>query len=246
MITEYHHHFSHHLQRTMEFKRYGNSGKVVVVFPSSEGRFYEYEDFGMIASLRALIDAGTIQVCCIDSIDGESWLAPHPDLEHKLAMADRFEAYVIDEFIPCVQQLSRRHDPVLATGCSMGAYHAVTMALKHPDVFDQVIALSGIYDVRYFVGETGGQRSAYLNSPLDFIWHLDDGWFLDHYRSHDYIICVGQGDYEAECLHDTKKLQAAFEAKQIEAWFDYWGHDVSHDWVWWRRQIVYFFSRLGY
>ncbi|MBO6188054.1 MAG: hypothetical protein ILA25_09665 [Prevotella sp.] len=25
---------------------------------------------------------------------------------------------------------------------------------------------------------------------------------------------------------------------------DYWGHDVAHDWAWWRKQIVYFMGHL--
>ena len=28
--------------------------------------------------------------------------------------------------------------------------------------------------------------------------------------------------------------------KNIPAWVDYWGKDVSHDWEWWHRQLVHF------
>ena len=24
----------------------------------------------------------------------------------------------------------------------------------------------------------------------------------------------------------------------------YWGHDVAHDWAWWRKQIVYFMQHM--
>ena len=26
----------------------------------------------------------------------------------------------------------------------------------------------------------------------------------------------------------------------IEAWGDFWGYDVAHDWYWWKKQINYF------
>ena len=40
-------------------------------------------------------------------------------------------------------------------------------------------------------------------------------------------------------------FEDVLRAKNVPAWFDYWGFDVSHDWVWWRRQIRYFVERLG-
>ena len=33
----------------------------------------------------------------------------------------------------------------MTNGCSMGAYHALNFFLKHPDVFQGMIALSGLY-----------------------------------------------------------------------------------------------------
>ena len=31
-----------------------------------------------------------------------------------------------------------------------------------------------------------------------------------------------------------------FREKGIEAWCDFWGPDVNHDWPWWFRQMRYF------
>ncbi len=45
MNVDYFKHYSGHLNREMEMKHYGHTGKVMVVFPTSGGRFYEYEDF---------------------------------------------------------------------------------------------------------------------------------------------------------------------------------------------------------
>ena len=51
---------------------------------------------------------------------------------------------------------------MMTTGCSMGAYHALLLAT--PDVFNKVVALSGVHDARFFVGEFGGDEAIYQNS----------------------------------------------------------------------------------
>ena len=43
----------------------------------------------------------------------------------------------------------------MATGCSMGGYHSFNIFLQHPDVFDKVIALSGVYDTRFLLENMG-------------------------------------------------------------------------------------------
>ena len=60
------------------------------------------------------------------------------------------------------------------------------------------------------------------------------------YNDRQIIFCIGQGDWEWDLLPSNHELQQIFEEKGIHAWFDYWGFDVNHDWVWWRKQIVYF------
>ena len=75
----------------------------------------------------------------------------------------------------------------------MGAYHALNFFLQHPDVFNKVVALSGVYDARFFVGEFGGDEAIYKNSPSDYIWNQNDGWFIDRYRQAEIIVCTGLG-----------------------------------------------------
>ncbi|WP_411349422.1 hypothetical protein [Paenibacillus sp. WLX2291] len=52
MVTvQYRKEYSSALGREMEYKVYGNRGKPMLVFPTSLGRFYQYEDSGMIQEL---------------------------------------------------------------------------------------------------------------------------------------------------------------------------------------------------
>ena len=69
MQVSYHKGQSHELGREMEYKRYGYAGRPVVVFPTSKGRFYQFEDSGAIAAIGEFIDTGRIQVWTLDGID---------------------------------------------------------------------------------------------------------------------------------------------------------------------------------
>jgi esterase/lipase superfamily enzyme len=39
-------------------------------------------------------------------------------------------------------------------------------------------------------------------------------------------------------------MDALLKEKDIPAWIDYWGHNVAHDWAWWRKQVVYFMQHI--
>ncbi|AMD84347.1 Esterase/lipase superfamily enzyme [Capnocytophaga haemolytica] len=240
MNFEHLHHYSGNLGREMPLNRYGHAGLPIVVFPSSGGRYYEYADFGMIEACQWFIDSGKVQFFTLDSIDNESWLCQSKSAHDKAEAHTRFEKYVIEEAIPFIKHHTGWFDPMMTTGCSMGAYHALNIFLQHPDVFNKVIALSGVYDARFFCGEYGDDAAVFRNSPSDNIWLQNDSWFIDRYREADIIVCTGLGAWEQDGLPSFYNLKAAFEEKHIPAWFDEWGYDVAHDWPWWRVQMPYF------
>ncbi|QOF68596.1 esterase family protein [Actinobacillus sp. GY-402] len=244
MHFERRNHWSSELGREMYFNVYGHAGKPVVVFPSSGGNQNEYANFGMIDACRSFIDRGLIKFYTPDSYDKESWLATWKS-GHDMALAhNAYDRYIVHELVPLIRHESQWNGTMIATGCSMGAFHSVNFGLRHPDLFDTVIALSGVYDARFFTGEFGGDQAVYFNSPIDNLWGQNDNWFLQRYRQNHYIIAVGQGAWEADHISDTARLKEAFEAKSIPAWFDFWGNDVDHDWPWWRVQMPFFLSKL--
>lgn len=244
MKVEYHEFFSSNLNRVMPFKSYGHAGKPVVVFPSSGGRFYEYEDFKMIDAVKGFIGSGKFRFYTVDSVDRESWLAEGKWPGEKAEMHNVFDRYIVEEFIPFVKYHSNWNEPMLTTGCSMGGYHSANFYFRHPDVFDSVIALSGIYDARFFVGSDISDLNVYLNSPVHYLKGMEDSHYLDLYRKGRIIICTGQGAWEEDSVRDTGLLGEVLHEKAVPAWIDFWGHDVNHDWPWWRVQIPYFLDRL--
>jgi esterase/lipase superfamily enzyme len=125
----------------------------------------------------------------------------------------------------------------------MGGFHAANFFFRHPDTYDAVISLSGLFSLRHFIGDYMDEN-VYFNSPLAYLVNLNDPWFLDQYRQSQVIVCVGQGAWEDEMRADASALQGILEGKSVPAWIDYWGHDVNHDWPWWRIQLPYFLSKM--
>ena len=234
--------YSNALGRDMEYKTYGDKGHPVLVFPSQDGRFYDYQDFDMVGVLSSFIDQGKIRLICADSIDRETWSDIQGDHHRRIEQHERWYHYIVDELIPEVRHFS--NETFIATGCSMGGYHAGNFFFRRPDLFDTLLALSGLYYAGYFFPNYQDSL-VYDNSPQDFLRQMPaDHPYWDIYRQRRIIMCVGQGAWEDELLDSTRQMDALLKEKNVPAWIDYWGHDSAHDWAWWRKQIVYFMDHL--
>jgi esterase/lipase superfamily enzyme len=244
MDFETHGWWSPALRQEMQLRVYGRGGKPVVVFPSSGGSFYEYQDFGMVEAVRPFVEEGRISLVTLDSVDKQSWLNRDSHPADRARRHQEYDRYVVDEVTPFVRGHVRGAERFLATGCSMGGYHSANFLFRHPDVFDAVVALSGVFQLSEFIGGFVND-DVYFNTPLSYLPNLGDPWYLDRYRQAQIAICVGQGAWEEPMIEDARKLQAILESKGVPAWFDYWGHDVNHDWPWWRVQMPYFLSKLA-
>jgi esterase/lipase superfamily enzyme len=126
----------------------------------------------------------------------------------------------------------------------MGAYHAANAFFRHPDAFDGVVAISGLYQLHDFVGETD-DPGVHYHSPLRFLRDLDDPWYLERYRAARICFVCGQGAWEDAMLSDTRAMGELLAARGIPAIVDIWGHDVNHDWPWWQRMLPYELERMG-
>lgn len=247
MRTETHRWFSPRLVREMELTVYGHWGKAFIVFPCSRGRHFDYAAMGMVGAIARFIEGGAIKLFAVDSVDAESWyrfdLAP----AERNARHEAWDAYLVHEVLPFVRGHNRspQERPML-TGCSMGAYHAVNTLLKHPELFEGAIALSGLYRLDRPEFAIGPQDipAVYFNSPLHYLPGLEDPRLLAALRGDRIIVCVGQGAWEAECLEDTRALASCLERKAIPAWVEIWGPEVYHDWPWWFRQMNRFLEAL--
>ncbi len=246
MNIEYHKWYSPSLGQDMELKVYGHCGKPVLAFPCQGGRFYEWEDFKMVDAIAPFIEGGQIKLFTVDSIDGQSWanLGAHPG--DRARRHEHYDRYIVQEVAPFMRQHSgQTEQKFMTTGCSMGGYHAGNFFFRHPDVFDAMICMSGLFQLRSFIGDYSDDH-VYFNSPLYFLPTMTDAWYLDQYRRSRIIVCAGRGAWDEAMAADALALKAILDAKGVPAWIDLWGDDVNHDWPWWKKQLPYFLGQLAH
>jgi esterase/lipase superfamily enzyme len=190
----------------MELLVFGHAGARVLVFPTRQGRFYDYENWRLVDASRECVEAGTLQLYCVDSVDSESFYSEQRPPQERIARHRQYEAYILEEVIPLTT--CRNSDPELvAHGCSIGAYHAMNIALRHPDLFRKVVAFSGRYDLTRPVGAFRDlfcgyyDQDIYFHTPPHFLPGLDDKGTLAHMRRLDITLTVGEYDpfYESAC-----------------------------------------------
>jgi len=244
MKVSYYNEYSYNLKRNMEFKVYGDRGKPCIAFPSQNDRFYFYEDQGIIGSIERYINDGKIQIFCIDTYDYESWSATWKNSYDRIRSQEDYYNYVIEEIVPRIREINGSEDKIMTFGTSLGAYQAVNFFLRRPDIFDYVLALSGIYHTGYFINDIHNELT-FLNSPIDSLKFMPfDHPYLDLYRKSEIIISVGGGAWEDSCINETRMLEAEMKRLNIDAWFEYLNEDYYHDWPSWRILVPHFMYYL--
>ena len=230
-------HRSHHrwhsptLGRDMELLVFGHHGAPVLVFPTSQGRYFEFEDRGMVKVLEHHIEQGWIQLICVDSVDAESWYCSWAHPGGRIWRHVQYEQYLLNEVVPFVRTFNG-NDFWMTLGCSFGAFHAVNIALRHPGLFRRTIGLSGRYTMRSFMDGYSNDH-VYFNTPTDYSQNLNDPHQLDQLRRLDIILAVGRDDpgrTSNEQLSGNLWHHGVGNALRI---WDGW----SHDWPYWGAML---------
>ncbi len=230
MVREYHKGYSSRLGREMEMLIFGHGGLPVLAFPTSGGRFFELEDQGMVAALGDRIDSGQLQLFCVDSVDLESWYDRRVAPRQRISRHMDYEGYLIDEALRLIRE--RNSDPrLVALGCSLGGYHAVNIALRHPAIFTGFVSLSGTFDLTGFLGGYY-DPDCYYHLPTHYLPNLTDPWYLDRFRRSHYVLATGWDDH---CREQNQLLDRILWAKEIPHQFHVWDAHNAHDWPTWRR-----------
>lgn len=222
------------LGRKMELLRFGHAGRPMLWFPTSKGRFYQHEDFGLIGAVADLIDGGAIQVTCVDSVDEESFYAAHRHPAERLVRHDQYDRYLSAEVLPWFR--GRAGGAKVATlGASFGAYHAVNFGFRHPDVVDKVVGFSGKYDIHSFL-DGYWDDTAYFHCPTAYVPNMGPDW-VERLSRLDICIVTGETD---NILEGSKQLIGILQAKGIPHRGHIWGAPYGHDWPWWKVQIRHY------
>jgi esterase/lipase superfamily enzyme len=232
---EYHKWYSTRLGRDMELLAFGHGGLPVLVFPTSGGRYFEFEDRGMAGSLAGKIDAGQIQLYCVDSVDMESWYNRTVKPRWRIARHVQYEDYLLNEVVPLIRK--KNPDPKLvALGCSFGGFHAANIAFRHPDLFTGMLSMSGAFDMSSFL-RGYHDDDLYFNTPTQYMPNMSDPWYFERYRHNTYVLATGWDD---QCLGQNQKLDRILSDKGIPHQLYIWDTWNSHDWPTWMSMMAHY------
>ncbi len=225
---------------------HGHYGRPFLVMASEQGRAVDFENNGMVESVRDLLDAGRAKLFCIDAHDAATWSNKEIPLEERARRHQGVEAWILGEIVPLIDADCGGRQDMATLGVSMGAFHAVLLALRRADLFPFAIGMSGNYDPSSWNGWGERGNEAYFANPTDFVPHLE-GDHLEWLRSRLSVqLVVGQGQWEdtTGSLPSTRHLAHLLRAKGIRCELDEWGYDVPHDWPSWRRQLAHHLPRF--
>lgn len=242
MKREYHKWHSSRLDRDMELLVFGHAGARVLAFPTRCGRFYDFENMGMVGALSRQLDQGWLQIFCVDSIDQETFYCNWCDPRSRIARHLKYEEYVLREVLPLSRAING-NPYLISLGCSFGAYHAVNIALRHPDVFNRVVGFSGRYDL---TSSPEGFRNLFDGYyDQDVYYHMPNHYManigahngaLDAVRRLDIKLVVGETD---PFLEDNKRLSGILWSKGVWHLFKVWS-GRAHGYRRWREMVGWF------
>ena len=100
---------------------------------------------------------------------------------HRMWLLNQFHECVRWEVVPAIHaDLGGQAIDVIAGGASIGAFNAVAVLCRYPDVFSAAIGMSGSYRIERFYDEAWSQ-DLYYAAPLQFLPGLE-GPQLDRLR----------------------------------------------------------------
>lgn len=216
----------------MELLVFGHAGVPVIVFPTSGGTFHEFEDRRLVEAIGCKIDNGEIQLYCVDAVDSASWYNRRARPRTKIVRQLAYQEYILREVVPLIR-LKNRDPHLISLGCSFGGYHAVNLALRHPDIFTGFMSMSGSFDMSSFLNGYHDD-DVYFNTPPAYIANMHDPWYLERYSRNKYLLCTGWDD---QCLGQNQRLSTLMGQRGIPHQLWIWETWNSHDWPTWAQQM---------
>ncbi len=234
--------YSPHLQRDMEMLVFGFAGKPVIFFPTRTARFYDYEDWKVIEALQPKIDSGELQIFCIDSADKQSFYNKSITPAERILKHNLFERYILQEVFAFIKTINL-HPEIISAGCSLGAYHAVNIAFRYPQLFHKVVGMSGRYDITiqlpYFEDLFEGYRDNHIlyHMPTQYLPLIQSENLINQLRKLEIIIAIGNED---AFLQNNQLLHTQLENKQIQHEFHIWKGEAHKAQYWSEMVQIYF------
>jgi esterase/lipase superfamily enzyme len=233
--------FSDRLQGEITLVRWGTYGRPVLAFPTAGGDAEEIERNGLVDSCEHLLTGGRVKLYSVDSVAGQAMIAKAGSPEDRLRLLSQFHECIRREVVPAIHaDLGGGVMDVIASGSSIGAFNAVAVLCRYPEVFSAAIGMSGSYRIERFYDQAWSQ-DLYYSAPLQFLPGLD-GRRLDLLRHRRVVLAAGEGAWED--IGESWQMASALGAKGIPNRVDNWGPQWPHEWPTWRRMLPQYLDEL--
>jgi esterase/lipase superfamily enzyme len=234
--------YSPRLESDVTVVRWGHFGRPVIVFPTAGGDAEEVERMLLIDALGDLIEAGRIKVYSCDSIAGYAMVRGDGDARYRAALLNGFHGFVREEMIPAIWADCRTPGAdVVVSGASIGAFNAIAVLCRYPEVVSHAIAMSGTFDVTSFIGPDAGE-ALYFATPLYFLPGMQ-GPALERLQHRFAVLASGEGRWEN--IEHSWRLAEVMGQKGIPNRVDPWGPEYDHDWPTWRVMLPHYLSQVS-
>jgi esterase/lipase superfamily enzyme len=233
--------YSGRLQHDITVTRWGSYGQPVLVFPSAGGDAGEIERNGLVDACGQLLAQGRVKLYSVDSVAGQAMIRKEGSPEHRIWLLNQFHECVRHEVVPAIHaDLGGVAMDVIVSGASIGAFNAVAVLCRYPDIFGAAVGMSGTYQVERFY-EHAWSSGLYFSVPLQFLPGLE-GPQLEQLRQRFVVLASGDGAWED--AGESWRMAAALGAKGVPNRVDNWGPDFEHDWPTWRRMLPQYLDEL--
>lgn len=234
MQEEYIKWYSPNLSMDIDMLTFGHGGFPILLFPTSQGRYYENKDFKLIDSIQHFINSGKVKVYCPDGIDSLTFYNKGVHPAERIRNHIWYDKMLLEEVVSRAQN-DTGHHKVITAGCSFGGYHAANFAFRYPWLVSHMFSMSGAFDIREQL-DGFYNEDVYFHNPVDYLPGADhpDLWKLK--------IVLGTSDRDI-CRSYNERLSEILNKKGIPHWLDI-RPNADHDWPIWREMFPDYLSKL--
>ena len=227
--------YSPRLEAEVSLARWGHWGQPVLLFPTAGGDAEEAERMHLVAALSPLLDAGRIKLYSCDSVAGRALARKDGSPEHRCWLLKQYGEYVAHEAVPAIRaDCGGEALEIVTAGASIGAFNAVSVLCRYPQLFRGAIGLSGTYELARLLGFAGNE-DYHLTAPIRFLAEMPEGQALDTLRRRFVLLAHGRGRWEEPS--QSWNMANALGSRGIPNRVEEWGEEHDHDWATWREML---------
>ena len=219
------------LGKDMELAVYGESGTPVIGIPTRGATCKQWQEYGMIDSISYQLENEFNQLFVLSSIDNEALLNENSSPEQRVIRQQQFESYIVDEVVPYIKD-QNSIEFIMIAGVDFGGYHAITTALKYPELFGKSIGISGIYDIRPYMDDYYDD-DVYYSNPTDFVPNLNQKSLLEKVQDIDFRLVSYEEDKR---MDEAVRMDKVMRMKFLDHDLDIWS-ERGDEWDLWPQML---------